>query len=140
MNDRGIAIGQLARLAATKVETIRYYERIGLLEAPQRTAANYRTYGSADVARLSFIHRARELGFSLDQVRSLLRMSDERDRSCADVDRIARARLAEVEGKIADLQALHGVLQDLIGQCRQGTVAECRIIDALAPAPAGLSA
>jgi DNA-binding transcriptional MerR regulator len=133
MQEGRIAIGQLAQLAATKVETIRYYERINLLEAPARTAGNYRTYGQADVNRLSFIRRSRDLGFSLDQVRSLLRLSDERHQSCAEVDRIANAQLAEVTSKIADLCALRDVLQDLIGQCRHGTVADCRIIEALGP-------
>jgi Hg(II)-responsive transcriptional regulator len=133
MQDRRIAIGQLARLAATKVETIRYYERIGLLRAPARTAGNYRAYGRADVNRLSFIRRSRDLGFSLDQVRSLLRLSDDRDRSCAEVDQIANAQLAEVRSKLADLTVLQNVLQDLIGQCRHGTIADCRIIEALAP-------
>jgi Hg(II)-responsive transcriptional regulator len=133
MQDGRIAIGQLAQLAATKVETIRYYERIGLLRAPARTTGNYRTYGRADVNRLSFIRRSRDLGFSLDQVRSLLRLSDDRKRSCAEVDQIADAQLAEVKSKIADLSALQNVLQDLIGQCRHGTIADCRIIEALAP-------
>jgi Hg(II)-responsive transcriptional regulator len=134
MQDGRIAIGQLAQRAATKVETIRYYERIGLLRAPARTTGNYRAYGRADVNRLSFIRRSRDLGFSLDQVRSLLRLSDDRDRSCAEVDQIANAQLAQVRSKIADLSALHNVLQDLIGQCRHGTIADCRIIEALAPA------
>jgi Hg(II)-responsive transcriptional regulator len=134
MQEGRIAIGQLAQLAATKVETIRYYERIGLLRAPARTAGNYRAYGRADVNRLTFIRRSRDLGFSLDQVRTLLRLSDDRDRSCAEVDQIASAQLAEVKSKIADLSALQGVLQDLLGQCRHGTIADCRIIEALAPA------
>lgn len=133
MQEGRIAIGQLAQLAATKVETIRYYERINLLGAPARTAGNYRTYGQADVSRLRLIRRSRDLGFSLDQVRSLLRLSDERDQSCAEVDRIANAQLAEVKSKIADLCALRDVLQDLIGQCRHGTIADCRIIEALGP-------
>lgn len=134
MQDGRIAIGQLAQLAATKVETIRYYERIGLLRAPARTTGNYRAYGRADVNRLSFIRRSRDLGFSLDQVRSLLRLSDDRDRSCAEVDHIANAQLAQVRSKLADLSVLQDVLQDLIGQCRHGTIADCRIIEALAPA------
>ena len=127
------AIGELARATGTKVETVRWYERIGLLAAPARTGGNYRAYGREHLDRLSFIRRARDLGFSLDQVRDLLRLSDQRDQPCEEVDRIARAHMAQVESKIADLQALGGQLQQIIGQCGHGTVAECRIIGALSP-------
>jgi DNA-binding transcriptional MerR regulator len=77
------------------------------MRAPARTTGNYRAYGRADVNRLSFIRRSRDLGFSLDQVRSLLRLSDDRDRSCAEVDQIANAQLAQVRSKLANLSALH---------------------------------
>jgi len=126
-------IGELARLTGTKVETIRYYERLGLLPPPARTGANYRAYGRGHLERLSFVRRGRDLGFSLDEVRELLRLSDDRRQSCAEVDRIARGHLAEVERKLADLQALGAELRQLIDQCQHGTVAECRIIEALAP-------
>lgn len=126
-------IGELARATATKVETIRYYERIGLLPAPPRTASNYRAYSAVHVGRLSFTRRARDLGFSIDQIRALLDLSDQRERPCEAVDGIARAHLAEVERKLADLTALQRELGSLIGQCQHGTVAECRIIEALAP-------
>jgi Cu(I)-responsive transcriptional regulator len=129
-----LAIGSLAKRTGTKVETIRYYERIGLLPAPARTDGNYRSYDEAHFGRLSFIRRARDLGFSLDQVRELLGLADERDRSCEAVDQIARQHLAEVERKIADLTALRDELTDLIHHCRRGTIAECRIIETLAPA------
>jgi Cu(I)-responsive transcriptional regulator len=129
-----LTIGDLAKATGTKVETIRYYERIGLLPAPARTAGNYRAYAAGHLGRLSFIRRARDLGFSLDQVRELLALADQRQRSCEAVDAIAREHLAEVERKIADLAALRRELSDIIGRCRQGTVAECRIIEALAPA------
>ena len=128
-----LAIGELARATSTKVETVRWYERIGLLAAPARTEGNYRVYGREHLERLSFIRRARDLGFSLDQVRELLRLSDLRDQSCEEVDRIARAHLAEVERKISDLKALGGELSQIIGRCGHGTVAECRIIEALSP-------
>src|SRR5262249_51257449 len=101
-----LSIGELARLTSTKVETVRYYERIGLLPSPARTGGNYRAYTRRHLERLSFIRRGRDLGFSLDEVRELLRLSDDRDRSCAEVDRIARAHLTEVERKLADLAAL----------------------------------
>ncbi len=127
------AIGQLGRLTDTKVETIRYYERIGLLSAPARTPGNYRDYGPEHLNRLSFIRRARDLGFSLDQVRALLDLSDDRNRSCEAIDAIAREHLAEVDRKIADLHSLRCELSSLVDQCRCGTVAECRIVEALSP-------
>ena len=96
-------IGELARATATKIETIRYYERIGLLPAPPRTSGNYRAYSPAHVGRLSFTRRARDLGFSIEQIRALLDLSDQRDRPCEAVDMIAREHLAEVEHKLADL-------------------------------------
>jgi hypothetical protein len=87
--------------------------------------------------RLSFVRRARDLGFSLDQVRDLLGLADQTDRSCEAVDAIARQHLGEVERKIADLTALRDELAEIIERCDHGTVAECRIIGALAPVPAG---
>ncbi len=117
---------------ATKVETVRYYERIGLLPTTARTAGNYRAYSRPHVERLSFIRRARALGFSIEQVRELLSLADDRSRSCEAVDELARAHLATVERKRADLAALGRELQALIGQCHSGTIAECRVIQALA--------
>lgn len=128
-----LTIGDLAKATATKVETIRYYERIGLLPAPDRTPGNYRAYGEAELGRLSFIRRARDLGFPLDQVRALLALADRRDQPCETVDELARAHLVEVERKIADLQALGRELSDMITACGHGTIGDCRIIEALAP-------
>jgi DNA-binding transcriptional MerR regulator len=133
MTGETFRIGELARATGTKVETIRWYERIGLLAAPARTGGNYRAYGSAHLGRLSFIRRARDLGFSLDQVRELLRLSDQRGRSCEEIDLIARGHLDEVERKIADLTALGHEVRQIISQCGHGTVADCRIIEALSP-------
>ena len=93
----------------------------------------YRSYGDVDLGRLSFIRRARDLGFTLDQVRALLGLAEQCDRDCADVDAIAREHLTEVERKIADLSVLRRELRDLIGNCSRGTVAECRIVEALSP-------
>lgn len=126
-------IGDLARTTGTKVETIRYYERIDLLPPPARTDGNYRVYADHHLDRLRFIRRGRDLGFSLEEVRALLGLADDRDRSCAEVDRIARAHLTEVERKLADLIALGAELRQLIEQCSHGTVASCRIIEAMAP-------
>ena len=133
MPDKQLTIGNLANATDTKVETIRYYERIGLLSAPARTSGNYRAYSPEHLNRLSFIRRARDLGFSLAHIRELLSLSDQRDRSCKAVDAIAREHLAEVDRKIADLGALRRELDNVISQCGHGTVAECRIIDALSP-------
>ncbi len=128
-----LSIGELARQTDTKVETIRYYERIGLLPVPERTAGNYRVYAETELNRLSFIRRARNLGFSIEQVHDLLALSDRRDQSCAEVDHITRNHLAEVERKIADLQALQRELSAMLGQCSKGTISQCLIIEALAP-------
>ncbi len=126
-------ISALAASTSTKVETVRYYEAIGLLPCPARTAANYRDYDGRHLARLSFIRRARDLGFTLEAVRELLMLSDDQGQSCEAVDSIASAHLAEVERKIADLIALQLELKRVVGSCQHGTVAECKIIETLAP-------
>ncbi|WP_068091416.1 MerR family transcriptional regulator [Novosphingobium rosa] len=128
-----LTIGDLSKATATKVETVRYYERIGLLPKPARTQGNYRAYGQAELGRLSFIRRARDLGFSLDQVRAMLGLSDDQACDCAGIDRIAREHLQEVERKIADLTALRRELTAVIQSCDGGTIADCRIIEALGP-------
>ena len=130
-----LTIGEMGKATNTKIETIRYYERIGLLPKPARTSSNYRDYGQAELGRLSFIRRSRDLGFSLDQVRTLLGLSDDRNRDCAGIDQVANQHLVEVDRKIADLRALRRELRDVIDSCDGGTVAECRIIEALGPVP-----
>ena len=126
-------IGALAKATDTKVETVRYYENIGLLPRPARTTANYRDYGSDHLARLSFIRRARNLGFTLKALRELLELSDNEDQSCEAVDDIASRHLAEIDQKIDDLTTLRSELDRLIGACQHGTVGECKIIETLAP-------
>ncbi|WP_296707250.1 helix-turn-helix domain-containing protein [Rhodoblastus sp.] len=126
-------IGELARTAATKVVTIRYYEHIGLLPPPPRTAGNYREYSATHLTRLIFARRARDLGFSTEQIRTLLDLADQKSRSCKAVDVIAREHLADVKRKLADLTAMQHELETIIGQCRNDTVADCRILEALAP-------
>jgi Hg(II)-responsive transcriptional regulator len=129
-----LSIGDLARATGAKVETIRYYERIGVLPAPGRTAGNYRAYTQEHLARLSFIRRGRELGFHLGQIEALLKLSDQTSAPCAEVHEIASAHLEEIDRKIADLQALRRELKDVVGKCRTGAaISECRLIDALAP-------
>jgi Cu(I)-responsive transcriptional regulator len=130
-----LSIGELARATDTKAETVRWHEKIGLLPKPPRTAGNYRAYGTPHLSRLSFIRRSRDLGFSIEEVRTLLELADDRERDCVEVDGLARHHLAEVERKIADLTSLARELRHIIGQCSGGKVAECRIIEALAPKP-----
>ncbi len=127
------SIGELAEATDTKVETVRYYERIGILPAPKRTSGNYRAYSAGHLARLSFIRRARDLGFTLDQVRALLALADQKKQDCGTVDALAREHLADIDRKISDLKALRRELSGLIGQCKQGTIADCRILSALSP-------
>lgn len=126
-------IGALAKATATNIETIRYYERIGLLPAPTRTAANYRTYGPSHLSRLSFVRRSRDLGFSIAAVRDLLRLDDRKRRDCASVGVIAHGHLAEIERKIRDLNALRRELRGLMTQCGNGRIDDCRVIEALSP-------
>ena len=127
-----LTIGDLAKATGTKVETIRYYERIGLLPTPARTAGNYRAYGPANLDRLSFIRHARELGFAIEAIRDLLRLTDDPGRSCAAADQIARTHLTEVERRIGRLVALKAELERMITQCAGGPIADCRVIEVLA--------
>lgn len=126
------SIGELGRLAGCQVVTIRYYEKIGILPEPDRSAGGHRVYSGAHRERLTFIRKARELGFTLDTVRSLLSLSERPESApCADVDRIAVQHLAEVRGKIADLKSLEATLERLLDVCGHTTVEQCRILDAL---------
>lgn len=125
------SIGRLAGLTGCKVVTIRYYEQIGILPAPHRSAGGHRVYDTGHLERLTFIRRARDLGFSLEAVRSLLALSERPDhRPCEEVDRIASARLAEVKERIADLRALEHALERLLNQCAHTSLEECRVLDA----------
>jgi Cu(I)-responsive transcriptional regulator len=126
-------IGDLARATDTKVETIRFYEGEGLIPAPARSPANYRLYEQEHLDRLSFIRRSRDLGFTLDQVRTLLRLADDRDAPCAEVDALTATNIAEIDRKLSDLQALRNELVRRLDICAGSTIADCRIIDALAP-------
>ncbi|TMJ56601.1 MAG: helix-turn-helix domain-containing protein [Alphaproteobacteria bacterium] len=131
----GIQIGELSKRTGCNIETIRYYERISLLPAPPRSAGRYRTYDNADVRRLAFIRRARELGFTLDQVRALLALSEnDRQGACTEVRELAARHLGEVRAKIADLRALERVLADAVKRCAAAELSACPIIDALSAA------
>jgi Cu(I)-responsive transcriptional regulator len=126
-------IGDLARATGTKVETIRFYEAEGLIPAPARSSSNYRLYEPVHLERLSFIRRSRDLGFTLDQVRKLLQLADNPDAPCAEVDAITAANIAEIDRKLADLNALRTELVRRLDRCTGPTIADCRIIEALAP-------
>jgi len=126
-----IAIGRLAKHTGTNVETIRYYERMGLWTAPPRSEGGYRLYGTGHLKRLHFIRRARLLGFSIGEVRTLLRLADERKRPCAEVRAVAEEHLADVRNKIADLKTMEKVLEETVARCVAGTGSHCALIDAL---------
>ena len=128
-------IGEAARVSGCHIETIRYYERAGLLLAPARTGSGYRHYSDAQVQRLRFITRGRELGFSLDEIRSLLALADDESLSCGDVDRLARHHLEEIRDRVRELNRMVRELERTIAGCQGGRRAQCTILDALrAPA------
>ncbi len=133
MGHEGIAIGELSRRTGCNIETVRYYERIGLLPKPSRRGT-YRRYEAEDVGRLAFVRRARELGFTLDEVRALLMLANGGQDACADVREIAAAHLAAIRARIADLQAMERALAQAVRGCDAGEVAGCPVIDALSPA------
>ena len=127
-----LSIGALSQAAGVKVPTIRFYEEIGLMPAPPRTASNRRSYGDAELKRLRFIRHGRDLGFSVDDIRDLLAMTLDPQGSCAGADSIARRHLDGVERRIAQLHRLRDELARMIGACDHGSVAECRVIETLA--------
>ncbi len=127
-----LSIGELARHTHCKVQTIRWYEEVGLLPPPARTAGGHRVYGPQHLARLDFIRHARELGFPLDAVRALLALSDRPDQPCEDAHALASSQLAVVEDKLRRLEALRVELARMTDACRGGVAAECHILETLA--------
>ncbi|GAB4283730.1 MAG: Cd(II)/Pb(II)-responsive transcriptional regulator [Roseovarius sp.] len=121
----------LARLTGCNLETIRYYENIGIMPDPPRTASNYRAYDASHVARLRFVMRARGLGFTLEEIRDLLGLVDGRAATCADVQALATRHIASVRAKIADLRRIEQVLSETVSRCSGDNVPECAVIDAL---------
>jgi MerR family mercuric resistance operon transcriptional regulator len=127
-----IAIGELSRRTQCNIETIRYYERIGLLPKPRRFGGRYRRYDSEDVGRLRFIRRARELGFTLDEVRELMRLAaTKRNDVRSEVRSLVRTHVADIQSKIADLQAMERVLSEAICECETGRQPYCPLIEVL---------
>jgi len=126
-----LAIGELSRRTGCNIETIRYYERIGVLRRPARTEGGFRRYSLNDLRRLAFVRRARNLGFTLDEVRALLRLADRRERSCAAVRNLAADHLNDVRAKIADLKKMERILHGMVLQCADGTLPDCPLIETL---------
>ena len=126
-----LSIGELSRRTATKVQTIRYYEQIGLMREAERSAGGQRRYAERDLERLAFIRHARELGFPLDAIRELLDLADNPKRPCEEADAIARRQLIRVEQRIRRLEALRAELTRMLEECAGGRVSECRVIEVL---------
>ena len=132
---REFTIGELSRLSGVIVETIRYFEKIGLVPSPPRNSSGYRVYSPPHLERLSFIRRSRELGFSQPEVRKLLTLVDEHSYTCAEVKDMTSKQLTNVRDRIADLQKLEQALADMVDECAGGDVPECPIVDLLSNLP-----
>jgi MerR family mercuric resistance operon transcriptional regulator len=128
-------IGSAAASSGCHIETIRYYERIGLLPPPARTTSGYREYLPEEVERLRFITRGRDLGFSLDEIRSLLTLSDDPALSCRDVDQLARHHLADIQQRVRELRRIARELERTIASCAGGKRGQCAILGALRQRP-----
>lgn len=126
-----LTIGALSKQTGVNIETIRFYERIGILPKPPRSVGGHRIYGHDQLMRLGFVRRSRELGFSLQEVRGLLQLVDGGHYTCAEVKAITVDHLADVRRKIADLRRLERTLADVAGKCRGGKVPDCPVIEAL---------
>ena len=126
------SIGGLSTATGCKVQTIRYYEQIKLMPAPPRTGGGQRRYSSQHVGRLAFIRHARDLGFEIEAIRQLLTLADQPDHQCDEVDQIARSHMKEIDSKIERLMDLRKEMQRMIRSCKQGRIADCRVISTLA--------
>lgn len=124
-------IGVLSSGTGVNIETIRYYEKIGLMPAPPRTEGRQRVYDGTHLKRLTFIRRGRELGFSLDQIRDLLGLVRGHDLTCAEVKAVTQQHVADIRRKVKDLKRLERVLTDLAAKCSGRSVPDCPVLDAL---------
>lgn len=131
----GLSIGELSKRSDVNIETIRYYEKIGVMPAPDRSANRYRVYGADHLKRLSFVRRSRRLGFSLDEIRGLLRLVDGHAYTCAQVRELTLNHLTEIQRKIEDLKRLERVMAEMAAQCTGDRAPECAVIDALFDVP-----
>jgi MerR family mercuric resistance operon transcriptional regulator len=129
----GLMIGELSRRTGVHIETIRYYEKIKMLPAPPRTAGGRRIYGPVETRTLAFIRRARELGFTLDEIRALLDLGGPGKATCSEVCAIATRHLEDIRSKIVDLRKLERLLSRTIAQCSGEAVPDCAVLDALYP-------
>lgn len=121
----------LARVTGCNLETIRYYESVGLMPDPPRTSSGHRRYGTAHVERLSFVMRARDLGFTMEEIRDLLGLVDRGSQTCAEVEQMGRHHLDVVRAKIRDLQAIEAVLDQTIARCTGSDTPDCPLLDVL---------
>ena len=129
---QSLTIGQVAKRAGVGIETIRYYERRGLLEAPRRRDSGYRVFSQNEIRRLIFIREAKALGFTLAEIEDLLALRTDTRSGCREVQALGRAKILEVEKKIAVLQKMRRVLKKLVTQCPgEGPKNDCPILDAL---------
>jgi MerR family transcriptional regulator, mercuric resistance operon regulatory protein len=129
---RPLTIGTLAKASGVHVETVRYYERIGLMPKSSRTASNYRSFGPEHVERLSFVRRAREIGFSIGEIKELLVLAEPGRTACAEVQTLTAVHLHEVRAKIADLRRLEAILAGALERCLVETAPVCPVLDMLA--------
>jgi len=132
---REFTIGRLSRLTEVNIETIRYYEKIGIMPSPPRNSSGYRVYSAPHLERLSFVRRSRELGFSQPEVRKLLTLVDEHKYTCAEVKEMTSRQLANVRIKIEDLRKLEQALANMVSECDGGDIPECPIVDILSALP-----
>lgn len=128
---RGYAIGAMSRETRLNIETIRYYERTGIMPKPDRTEGGNRQYNHDQLKRLFFIKRCRELGFSIEEIRALLQMVDRADFTCGEVHIMTVDHLATIKKKVADLKRLENALRTMAAECSKGDVPDCPIIDTL---------
>jgi len=135
-NVREVTIGQLSSLADVNIETIRYYEKVGIMPNPPRSSSGYRIYSAPFLERLLFVRRSKELGFSQPEVRKLLTLVDEHTYTCAEVQEITAKQLAAVRTRIKDLKKLERALAKMISECDGGSVPDCPIVDILFAMPA----
>jgi MerR family transcriptional regulator, mercuric resistance operon regulatory protein len=126
-----LPIGELSKRSGVNIETIRYYERIKMLPAPPRTASGRRIYGETDLRVLAFIRRARELGFSLEEVRALLRLGAPGTATCLEVKEVAAHHLRDIRAKMVDLAKLERLLAKTIARCSGNRVPDCPVLDIL---------
>ncbi|MCJ8319479.1 MAG: helix-turn-helix domain-containing protein [Colwellia sp.] len=133
MNHVKYSIGQLAKKSGCKVETVHYYEKIGLMPAPPRTEGGHRVFSLTHVKRLTFIRRSRELGFKIEQIKDLLKFIDEPNHYCGEVRAMAMQQARAVQEKIDDLQRLHSALNEMVNQCKESnnSIDDCPIVDSL---------